>query len=144
MFGLSQKIQLNGKWFPLTVNHAPKPCKIFYTCILPSIDFHPRKIEEREKQQELRLHIQAPARASIAHPSISKIVAPQHRLDCHHPRPIHPKLISFSTQSSSAPSFLFYKVHMYKMSIWIIRIHNPIWMSFESNFFFFFKKMSQD
>ena len=100
VFGLSQKIQSNGKWFPLTVNHAPKPCKIFYTCILPSIDFHPRKIEERKKQQELRLHIQAPARAPIAHPSTDEIVAPQHYLDRH-----HPKLISFSTQSSSTPQF---------------------------------------
>ena len=112
VFGLSQKIQSNGKWFPLTVNHAPKPCKIFYTCILPSIDFHSRKIEEREKQQELRLHIQAPTRAPIAHPSTGEshpstgeIVTPQHRLDRHHPRPIHPKPISFSTQSSSASLF---------------------------------------
>ena len=90
MFGLSRKIQSNGKWFLLTVNHAPKPCKIFYTCILPSIDFYPRKIEEREKQQELQLHIQAPARAPIAYPSIGESsdhtskhrrVAPQHWRD---------------------------------------------------------------
>ena len=87
------------KWFPLTVNHAPKPCKIFYTCIFPTIDFHPKKIEERQKQQnrrELRSHIQATARASIAHPSTSKSfdrtskhrrVAPLHRWDRRTPTP---------------------------------------------------------
>ena len=123
MFGLSRKIQSNGKWFPLTINHAPKPCKIFYTCILPSIDFHPRKIGERGKKskssnctskhwQKLRSHIQAPTRAPIAHPNTSEshpstgeIITPQHRLDRHQPRPIDPKSISFSTQSSSAPPF---------------------------------------
>ena len=60
--------------FPLTVNHAPKPCKIFYTCIFPTIDFHPRKIEEREKQQnrrELRSHIQAPTSRTPAPPRSS-------------------------------------------------------------------------
>ena len=109
---MSRKIHSNGKWFSLTVNHAPKPCKIFYTCILPSIDFYPKKTEEREKQQELRSHIQAPTRAPIAHPntgeshpSTGEIITPQHRLDRHQPRPIDPKSISFSTQSSSAPPF---------------------------------------
>ena len=58
----------------MTVNHAPKPCKIFYTCIFPTIDFHPRKIEEREKQQnrrELRSHIQAPTSRTPAPPRSS-------------------------------------------------------------------------
>ena len=60
--------------FPLTVNHAPKPCKIFYTCIFPTIDFHPTKIEEREKQQnrrEFRSHIQAPTSRTPAPPRSS-------------------------------------------------------------------------
>ena len=87
-----------------------------------------REREERSPQhwrvatqhrRELQSHIQAPAshtlasaRAPIAHPSTDElhpssgeIVTPQHRLNCHHPRPIHPKPISFSTQSSSAPPF---------------------------------------
>ena len=72
---------------PLTVNHAPKPCKIFYTCILPTIDFHPRKIEERKRET---------TRALIAHPSTGESsdrtskhrrVAPQHRRDCRTPAP---------------------------------------------------------
>ena len=82
-----------------------------YTCIVSSIDFNPKKIEEREEYQELWLHIQAPARALIAHPSTSEshpstgeIISPQHRLDRHHLRPIAPqhrlvncKSFSFST-----------------------------------------------
>ena len=117
VFGLSWKIQSNEKWFPLTVNHAPKPCKIFYTCIFPTIDFHPKKIEERQKQQnrrELRSHIQATARASIAHPSTGKShpsigessnrtskhrrVAPQLRRDCR--TPTLPKLSPPKTDPS--------------------------------------------
>ena len=90
MFGLSRKIQSNGKWFPLTVNHAPKPYKIFYNCIFPTINFHPKKIEERERE------IAKLARASIAYPSIGESsdctskhqrVALQHRRDHRTPEP---------------------------------------------------------
>ena len=84
--------------FLLTVSHAPKPCKIFYTCIFPTIDFHPRKIEKRERNSKTG--------ESSDRTSKHRQVAPQHRLDRHHPRLIHPKLISFSTQSSSVPPFL--------------------------------------
>ena len=64
--------------------------------------------ESREKQQEYNA---TEAEASIApsarssHPNTGEIVTPQHRRDRHHSRPIHPKPISFSTQSSSAPPF---------------------------------------
>ena len=53
--------------------------------------------QENKREREI-------ARAPIAHPSIDEshpstgeIVAPQRRLDRHHPRSIHPKPISFST-----------------------------------------------
>ena len=69
--------------------------------------FYLQLISTRENKREREI-----ARAPIAHPSTdeshpstSEIVAPQHRLDHHHPRLIHPKPISFSTQSSSMPPF---------------------------------------
>ena len=69
--------------FPLTVNHAPKPCKILYTCIFPTIDFHPTKIEEREKQQNRR-ELRSPlpsTNESSDRTSKHRRVAPQHRRD---------------------------------------------------------------
>ena len=109
--------------FPLTVSHAPKPCKIFYTCIFPTIDFHPRKIEKRERNSKTG--------ESSDRTSKHRQVAPQHRLDRHHLRPIHPKLISFSTQSSSAPPFLP-SFSTANLSLF------PLTVGFDDFFFFFF------
>ena len=84
----------------MTVNHAPKPCKIFYTFIFPTIDFHPRKIEERERNSKTgessNHHFQASARALITHLSTGegsdrtskhRRVTPQHQRDRRTPSP---------------------------------------------------------
>ena len=51
---VGQKIQSNGKWFPLTVKYQALKCKIIYTCILPSNDFRTQTPEERERERARR------------------------------------------------------------------------------------------
>ena len=56
---------------------------IFYTFIFPAIDFHPRKLEEREKQQNRR-ELRSPlpsTNESSDRTSKHRRVAPQHRRD---------------------------------------------------------------
>ena len=102
VFWWARKIGSNGKSFPLTIKYALWPCKSISVCILPSNEFRPRKIEERERNSKLdptsvRSHPSTNEIAPIGAATQAKPDRVSHKPDRLHPSSIHPKPISSST-----------------------------------------------
>ena len=102
VFWWARKIGSNGKSFPLTIKYALWPYKTISVCILPSNEFRPRKIEERERNSKLdptsvRSHPSTNEIAPIGAATQAKPDRVSHKPDRLHPSSIHPKPISSST-----------------------------------------------
>ena len=116
VFGWVRKIGSNGKSFPLTIKYALWPYKTISVCILPSNEFRPRKIEERERNSKpdptpVRSHPSIGEIAPIGATTQAKPDHLPHKLDRLHPSPLHPKPISSSTH----PRLSLFSTHRWSL-----------------------------